>query len=81
MALAAYCLHFSSSSVLKPVISARFSRPLIKHVIVTSDNQVKMRLYLEMLELPGQGPLCFIMDAIDEGQNSSWFPTPRKQVL
>ena len=34
-----------------------------------------------MFELPGQGPLYVIVDALDECPNSSGMPTPREQVL
>jgi hypothetical protein len=34
-----------------------------------------------MLELPGQGPLYIIIDALDECPSSSGFPTQRKRVL
>ena len=34
-----------------------------------------------MLELPGQGPLYLIIDALDECPNSSGCPTQREQVL
>jgi hypothetical protein len=34
-----------------------------------------------ILELPGQGDLYFIIDALDECPNSSGYPTPREQVL
>jgi NACHT domain len=35
----------------------------------------------KMLELPGQGPLYLIIDALDECPNSSGFPTQRERVL
>jgi NACHT domain len=35
----------------------------------------------EMLELPGQGPLYLIIDALDECPSSSGFPTQRERVL
>jgi hypothetical protein len=34
-----------------------------------------------MLELPGQGPLYLVIDALDECPNSSGYPTQREQVL
>ncbi|KAH9958459.1 hypothetical protein BC827DRAFT_1269518 [Russula dissimulans] len=34
-----------------------------------------------MLELPGQGPLFVVVDALDECPNFSEYPTPREQVL
>jgi hypothetical protein len=34
-----------------------------------------------MLELPEQGPLFFVVDALDECPNFSDYPTPREQVL
>jgi hypothetical protein len=34
-----------------------------------------------MFELPGQGPLYVIVDALDECQNSFGMPSPREQVL
>jgi len=34
-----------------------------------------------MLELPGQGPLFLVVDALDECPNFSDYPTPREQVL
>jgi hypothetical protein len=35
----------------------------------------------KMLELPGQGPLYIIIDALDESPNSSGLTSPREQVL
>jgi NACHT domain len=35
----------------------------------------------EMLELPGQGPIYIIIDALDECPNISGMPTPREKVL
>ena len=35
----------------------------------------------EMLELPGQGELYILVDALDECQNLTGFLTPRQQVL
>jgi hypothetical protein len=35
----------------------------------------------EMLELPGQGPIYIIIDALDECPNTSGMPTPREKVL
>ena len=34
-----------------------------------------------MIELPGQGALYIIIDALDEFPDSSGYPTPREQVL
>jgi hypothetical protein len=34
-----------------------------------------------MLELPGQGALYLIIDALDECPNFSGYPTPREQAL
>jgi hypothetical protein len=35
----------------------------------------------EILELPGQGPIYIIIDALDECPNISGMPTPREKVL
>ena len=35
----------------------------------------------DMLQLPGQGSIYIIVDALDECPNSSGYPTPREQVL
>jgi hypothetical protein len=35
----------------------------------------------EMLELPGQGPIYIIIDALDECPNTSGLPTAREKVL
>jgi hypothetical protein len=35
----------------------------------------------EMLELPGQGPIYIIIDALDECPNTYGTPTPREKVL
>jgi len=35
----------------------------------------------KMLQLPGQGPLFLVVDALDECPNFSDYPTPREQVL
>jgi hypothetical protein len=34
-----------------------------------------------MLELPGQGPIYVIIDALDECSNIAGMPTPREKVL
>jgi hypothetical protein len=34
-----------------------------------------------MLTLPGQGEIYIVVDALDECQNVSGYPTPREQVL
>ena len=39
------------------------------------------RCLKDMLELPGQGELYIVMDALDECQNLTGFPTPQRQVL
>jgi hypothetical protein len=40
-----------------------------------------MECLKSMLELPGQGPLYLVIDALDECPNSSGYPTQREQVL
>ena len=35
----------------------------------------------KILEIPGQGPIYIIIDALDECPNSSGLPSPREQVL
>ena len=40
-----------------------------------------MECLKSMLQLPGQGPLYLIIDALDECPNSSGYPTQREQVL
>ena len=45
-----------------------------------SDDALKQCLK-KMLEIPGQGPVYLIIDALDESPNSSGFPTSREQVL
>ena len=35
----------------------------------------------EMVSLPAQGPIYFIVDALDECPNNSGMPTPRDEVL
>ena len=45
-----------------------------------SDEALKQCLK-KMLEIPGQGPVYLIIDALDECPNSSGFPTSREQVL
>jgi hypothetical protein len=35
----------------------------------------------DMLELPGQGPVYIIIDALDECPNNAGMPTPREKVL
>jgi hypothetical protein len=42
---------------------------------------VLMQCLKSMLELPGQGALYLIIDALDECPNSSGYPTQREQVL
>jgi NACHT domain len=44
-------------------------------------DDVLLQSLKNMLELPEQGPLYLIMDALDECPNSSGFPTQREQVL
>jgi len=39
------------------------------------------RCLKDMLELPGQGELYIVVDALDECQNLTGFPTPQRQVL
>ena len=45
-----------------------------------SDDALKICL-IEMLRLPGQGPIFIVLDALDECPDSSGFPSPRDEVL
>ena len=45
-----------------------------------SDDTLKECL-VEMLRLPGQGPIFIVLDALDECPDSSGFPSPRDEVL
>ena len=45
-----------------------------------SDDTLKKCL-IEMLRLPGQGPIFIVLDALDECPDSSGFPSPRDEVL
>jgi len=45
-----------------------------------SDDELQ-RCLKDMLELPEQGELYIVVDALDECQNLTAFPTPREQVL
>jgi hypothetical protein len=45
-----------------------------------SDETLKECL-IEMLRLPGQGPIFIVLDALDECPDSSGFPSPRSEVL
>ena len=45
-----------------------------------SDDTLKECL-IEMLRLPGQGPIFIILDALDECPDSSGLPSPRDEVL
>ena len=45
-----------------------------------SDDTLKECL-IEMLRLPGQGPIFIVLDALDECPDSSGFPSPRDEVL
>ena len=40
-----------------------------------------MKCLKDMLKIPGQGEIFIVVDALDECQNFSGFPTPREQVL
>jgi hypothetical protein len=42
---------------------------------------VLLKSLKDMLNLPGQGELYIVVDALDECSNASGFPTPREQVL
>jgi hypothetical protein len=45
-----------------------------------SDSRLTQTL-IEMLNLPGQGPIYIMIDALDECPNISGMPTPREKVL
>jgi hypothetical protein len=82
------CHHLLLSLVSQ--LSARSSPfcDILHHVYETheegtrqpSDDTLKKCL-IEMLRLPGQGPIFIVLDALDECPDSSGFPSPRDEVL
>ena len=44
-------------------------------------NEELFQCLKHLLELPGQGPVYLIIDALDESPNTSAMPSPREEVL
>jgi NACHT domain len=61
------------------VLSALYSK--FDHGSRQPSDDVLLQCLKKMIELPEQGPLYLIIDALDECPNSSGFPTPREQAL
>jgi hypothetical protein len=61
------------------ILSALYSK--YDHGSRQPSDDVLLECLKKMLELPAQGPLYLIIDALDECTNSSGFPTQREQVL
>ena len=52
-----------------------------RHGAQNPSNDELLRCLKELLDLPGQAPVCLIIDALDECPNASAIPSPREQVL
>jgi NACHT domain len=61
------------------VLSALYSK--YDHGSRQPSDDVLLQSLKQMIELPEQGPLYLVIDALDECPNSSGFPTQREQAL
>ena len=52
-----------------------------RHGAQNPSNDELLRCLKELLDLPGQAPVCLIIDALDECPDTSAIPSPREQVL
>ena len=52
-----------------------------RHGAQNPSNDELLRCLKDLLDLPGQAPVCLIIDALDECPDTSAIPSPREQVL